>query len=133
MKRFLALMVAAGLALAGCAGGEAQPVASVQSAGHTIEIATATGKLQNGPNDLTVSFRDASGQPVEVQSPVVRFHMPAEGAMAAMNAQAPLNATDKPGVYAGQVNLEMKGGWQTTVAYQDKAGPQQATLTMTAQ
>ena len=113
-------------------GGQSRPVATVQSAGHTIVLATPTGQVHSGPNDVTISFTDASGEPAAVQAPSLRFFMPPMGAMAAMVAEAPLESTGKPGVFAGRTELAMKGGWQATLSYRDAAGPQRASFSVVA-
>ncbi|MNY71809.1 hypothetical protein D3C86_2102370 [compost metagenome] len=59
--------------------------------------------------------------------------MPAMGTMPAMSAEAPLKPTDETGVFEGRVDLSMKGTWQTTVNFQDQAGPQQANFSIQAQ
>jgi hypothetical protein len=125
------LSVALTLGLTACVGG-LQPVASTQTAGKTITLLAAGGKLVSGENPLRVSFEEG-GQPAEVQAPSIRFHMPAMATMPAMSAEAPLKPTGEPGVFEGRVDLSMKGTWQTTVTFQDQAGPQQATFNIQAQ
>lgn len=132
-KFSLLLALGTGLAIAGCTGGgEPRPVASAQSAGHTVVLATPTGQLRSGPNDVTVSFTDAAGAPAAVQAPSLRFFMPPMGTMAAMVAEAPLEPTEKPGVYRGRADLSMKGDWQATLTYRDAAGPQKASMAVIA-
>lgn len=118
--------VSALFGLVGCAGGGARPVETVQSAGHTITLSTPSGKLTDGKNDLTVTFADATGKPVDVQAQGVRFFMPAMGTMAAMSAEAPLEPIGKPGAFKGSADIPMKGSWQTTITYQDAAGQHRA-------
>ena len=125
------LSVALALGVAACGGG-LQPVETTQAAGKTIVLSAPGGKLVSGENDLRVSFEEG-GQPADVQAPSVRFHMPAMGTMPAMSAEAPLAATDQPGIFAGRVDLSMKGSWQTTVTFQDAAGPQRAVFSIQAQ
>lgn len=123
------------VSLSGCAGGGgggSQPVQTVQSAGQRVTLSTSTGKLSEGKNDLTVSFTDAAGNPMEVQAQSVRFFMPAMGTMAAMSAEASLQSTDKPGVYRGTVELPMDGTWQTTITYRDEAGPRRVAFNVRA-
>lgn len=125
------MSVALVLGLSACGGGP-QPVATTQAAGKTIVLSAPGGKLVSGENDLRLSFEEG-GQPADVQAQSVRFFMPPMGTMAAMSAEAPLKPTGEPGVFEGRVDLSMKGTWQTTVTFQDQAGPQQATFNIQAQ
>ncbi len=119
------------LGLSACGGG-LQPVTSTEAAGKTIVLLAPGGKLVSGENDLRVSFEEG-GQPADVQAQSIRFFMPPMATMAAMSAETPLKPTGEPGVFEGRVDLSMKGTWQTTVTFQDQAGPQQATFNIQAQ
>jgi hypothetical protein len=55
------------------------------------------------------------------------------GSMATMNDPATLTTTGTPGVYTGNVNLQMAGEWQTQITYEGPAGKGKATLPITAQ
>ncbi|MNS23315.1 hypothetical protein D3C72_551250 [compost metagenome] len=132
VKGTLAAFVA--LAVVGCSGGGGgQPVGTANAGGKTVTLSTASGQLTNGDNDFTLTFADASGKPVEVQSPAVRFTMPAMPNMAEMNSDARLESAGQPGVYRGTVDLGMKGAWQTKVSFQDAAGSHQAQFDIQAQ
>lgn len=126
------LTVSLALGLAACAS-EPQPVASGQAAGRTVELLAPGGKLTSGENDLTVAIREGSGQPADVKAQGIRFFMPQMGTMAAMSAESALTPTDRPGVFAGRVDLSMKGTWQTTVTFQDAAGIHRASFSIQAQ
>lgn len=117
------------LCLTGCqeGGGGERMVAHTESEGTTISLSTGSGTIVSGKNDLTVSF-SAAGKPKEVQESSIRFFMPAMGAMAAMVAEFPLQATGRPGVFQGTIELPMKGSWQTTISFRDSAGSHRAVL-----
>src|SRR5437764_7561734 len=51
----------------------------------TVTLANSDGVLKKGKQDLTVTFADSSGKPVDVGSASVNFFMPAMGSMSAMN------------------------------------------------
>ena len=99
----------------------------------TATIANSDGVLRKGKQTFTLTFSDASGKPVEVGSAAVNFHMPAMGTMAVMNNPATLSTTNTPGVYTGNVNLEMAGEWQAQITYDGPAGKGRANLPITAQ
>ena len=99
----------------------------------TATIANSDGVLRKGKQTFTLTFSDASGKPVEVGSAAVNFHMPAMGTMAVMNNAAALSTTNTPGVYTGNVNLEMAGEWQAQITYEGPAGKGRANLPITAQ
>ena len=127
----LALLV--GLAACGGGGGAAKEFASGKVGQMTVSLANADGVLRYGDQELTVTFKDASGKPVDVGSASLNFHMPAMGSMAVMNDAATLTTTTTPGVYHGKVKIEMTGEWQAQVAFEGPAGTGKGTFPVTAQ
>ena len=99
----------------------------------TVTLSSADGVLRDGQQDITLSFTDASGKPVDVGAASLNFHMPAMGTMPVMNDAATLTTTGTPGVYKGNVNLEMAGEWQTQITYEGAAGKGKANLPIVAQ
>jgi hypothetical protein len=99
----------------------------------TASLASPDGVLRKGKQTVTLKFADAGGKPVDVGSASLNFHMPAMGTMAVMNSPATLTTTGTPGVYYGNVDLEMSGEWQAQIAYQGPAGTGKANLPVTAQ
>jgi len=122
-------------ALAACGGGGAgdKEIKSGKVGTMTVTLANPDGVLRNGDQELTVTFKDASGKAVDVGSASLNFHMPAMGTMAAMNNAATLTTTTTPGVYRARVNLEMAGEWQAQVAYEGPAGNGKGSFPVTAQ
>jgi hypothetical protein len=121
-------------ALASCGGGgAAKEFASGKVGSLTVSLANSDGVLRNGDQELTVTFKDASGKAVDVGSASLNFHMPAMGAMSMMNDPATLTTTSTPGVYQGRVKLEMIGEWQAQVAYEGPAGSGKGSFPVTAQ
>lgn len=136
---FLLITIAVAIFALACASG-AGPAAGAKSvksgpAGNnlTVTIASSDGTLRKGKQDLTVTFADAAGKPVDVGSASMNFFMPAMGSMAAMNNPATLTTTSTPGVYSAKVDLEMSGEWQAQIKYDGAAGKGSATLAVTAQ
>jgi ABC-type glycerol-3-phosphate transport system substrate-binding protein len=136
MRRTLALTaIAATLALAaacGAGGGASKEIKSGEVGRMTVTLASDDGVLRHGDAELTVTFRDSSGKAADVGSASLNFHMPAMGAMAAMNDAATLTTTSEPGVYRARVNLQMAGEWQAQIAYEGPAGAGKGSFAVTA-
>lgn len=133
----LSIAVFAIFALACGAGSSSTGAKTIKSgpAGNnlTATLSNADGVLRKGKQDFTLTFADASGNPVDVGSVSLNFFMPAMGSMSAMSNPATFTTTAAPGVYAGKVDLEMAGEWQSQIKYEGPAGKGQATLPITAQ
>jgi hypothetical protein len=99
----------------------------------TVSIANSDGVLKKGKQDLTVTFADASGKPVDVGSASVNFFMPAMGSMSAMNNPANLTTTGTPGVYKANADIEMTGEWQAQIAFDGPSGKGKGSIAITAQ
>ena len=133
-----ALLLLAALAACGGGGGGgatagAKEFASGKVGSLTVTLASPDGVLRHGEQELTVTFKDATGKAVDVGSASLNFHMPAMGSMAAMNDPATLTTTSTPGVYAGKVKIEMLGDWQAQLAYEGPAGSGKGSLPVKAQ
>ena len=98
-----------------------------------VVISSPTGQLKHGGDEFFVTFKDASGKPVDVGAAALVFHMPAMGTMAVMNDQTTFTTTDTPGVYRGRANIEVAGEWQAQVSYEGPAGKGQTSFPVTAQ
>ena len=138
VKRMIAAIGTLGLliALAACgAGGGAgdKEIKSGKVGQLTVTLANRDGVLRNGEQELTVTFKDASGKTVDVGSASLNFYMPAMGTMPVMNDAATLTTTGTPGVYHGKVNLQMGGEWQAQIAYEGPAGTGKGSFPVTAQ
>ena len=134
MKKLMTTVVTLVL-LAACGGGGAgdKEIESGKIGNMTVTLANADGVLRNGDQELTVTFKDASGKTVDVGSASLNFYMPAMGTMPVMNDPATLTTTSTPGVYRGKVKLEMAGEWQAQVAYEGPAGTGKGSFPVTAQ
>jgi hypothetical protein len=95
-------------------------------------LASSTGELKKGDNDLFLIFTDSSGKPVDAGAASLKFYMPEMGSMAEMNDQATLTTTATPGRYQARVNIEVAGTWEALVSYQGPQGSGQASMTVTA-
>ena len=137
MKKVITTIGALALlsALAACGGGGAgdKEIKSGKVGTMTVTLSNSDGVLRNGDQELTVTFKDASGKTVDVGSASLNFYMPAMGSMPAMNDPATLTTTSTPGVYRGKVKLEMAGEWQAQVAYEGPAGTGKGSFSVTAQ
>jgi ABC-type glycerol-3-phosphate transport system substrate-binding protein len=99
----------------------------------TWTLSNDSGVLKRGNQELTISFTDASGTPVDVGAVSLNFHMPQMGSMAAMTDSVTFTTTKTPGVYSGKVNVESGGEWQAQLAYEGAAGKGKTTFSVTAQ
>lgn len=138
MKRLIATICAAALLAALAACGSGGPEAGKEFAGGkvgnlTVSLANRDGVLRDGDQELTVTFKDASGKAVDVGAASLNFFMPAMGTMPVMNDPATLTTTPTPGVYRGKVKLEMAGEWQAQVAFEGPAGAGKGSFPVTAQ
>ena len=98
----------------------------------SVTLASPTGEVKNGDNDLIITFADSSGKPLDVGAASLTFHMPAMGSMAEMNNKATLTTTNTPGRYRAKVNLESGGTWEAQVKYQGPQGTGQGSLIVNA-
>lgn len=128
------MIAAAALLIIACGGGAAveKTIKSTTAGELTVTLASATGELKNGENELMLSFANSSGQLVDVGAASLRFHMPAMASMAEMNSAATLTTTDTPGKYRAQVNIEMAGTWEAIVKYEGPQGTGQGSVTVIA-
>lgn len=107
-------------------------IKSTNSGDTTIALSSASGEIKSGENNLTLSFTDTSGKPVDVPAASLKFHMPAMGAMAEMNDVATLTTTDTPGKFRVRVNVEVAGSWEAMISFQGLHGTEQATMSVNA-
>ncbi len=107
-------------------------IKSTKSGDLTVALSSSTGELNNGENDLMITFTDPSGKPIEVGAASLNFHMAAMGTMAEMNDKATLTTTGAPGKYRAQVNIEMAGTWEAQVKYQGAHGVGQVSMSVQA-
>lgn len=141
MKRTFVYVLAAAIAVfaaaCGSSAGDVAEAKTIKSGpagnGLTVTLANKDGVLRKGKQDFTLTFADASGNPVDVGSAALNFHMPAMGTMAVMNNPSTLTTTGTPGVYAGKADLEMSGEWQAQVSYEGPKGNGKTSLPVTAQ
>jgi YtkA-like len=138
MNKF-SLLLASAIALvvvvgAGCGAKTGMKTIKAVPVGNlTATLANETGVLKHGNQELTLSFVDASGKPVEVGAVSLNFHMPQMGSMAAMTDAVTFTTTNTPGVYRGTVDIEVGGEWQAQLAYEGAAGTGKTTFSVTAQ
>jgi len=107
-------------------------IKSVTVGNLTATLSNSTGQLKPGNQEVVLTFTDSSGKPVDVGAVSLNFHMAQMGTMAAMNDQATFTTTETPGIYRGQVNIEMAGEWQAQLAYEGPAGKGKTTFSVTA-
>jgi nitrogen fixation protein FixH len=112
--------------------GNERIIKSERSGDITIALSSATGEVRSGENDLTLSFTDASGKPVDMPAASLKFHMPAMGSMAEMNDVATLTTTATRGKFHAQVNIEVAGSWEAMISFQGPRGTEQATMSVNA-
>lgn len=129
----LALLIALAAACGSGGTGEVKEIKSGTIGNLKATIASDDGVLRHGDEELTVTFKDASGKTLDVGSASLNFYMPAMGTMAAMNDAATLTTTSTPGVYRGKVKLQMGGEWQAQIAYEGPAGSGKGSFPIMAQ
>ena len=98
----------------------------------TATLSSSSGQLKQGDQQVTLSFNDSSGKPVDVGAVSLNFHMPAMGGMAAMNDAVTFTTTSTPGTYRGKVNIGMAGEWQAQLAYEGPTGAGKTTFSVPA-
>jgi|SRR6266404_3648660 len=136
IRTIAAVSILALLALAAACGTKTDTGKEIKTAPVgklTVTISSPSGGIKHGGDDFFVTFKDASGKPVDVGAVSLTFHMPGMGPMAAMNDQTTFTTTDTPGVYKGKANIEMAGEWQAQVSYEGPAGKGQTSFPVTAQ
>ncbi|CDM64327.1 FixH family protein [Pyrinomonas methylaliphatogenes] len=120
------LICSIGAALLIACGSDADTGKVIKSAaagnGLTVELSSASGALKHGEQQFYLIFKDSTGKTVDVGAVALNFYMPAMGTMPAMNDRATLTTTKRPGVYRGEVKLEMAGEWQAQITYEGPAG-----------
>src|SRR6266550_889719 len=99
----------------------------------TVTLSSSSGQIKHGSDEFFITFKDSSGNPVDVGAAALTFHMPQMASMAPMNDPATLTTTDTPGVYRAKANIEVAGEWQTQVSYEGPAGKGQTSFSVTAQ
>ena len=99
----------------------------------TATLSNDSGVLKRGNQELTISFTDPSGKPVEVGAVSLNFHMAQMGPMAEMNDATTFTTTGTPGIYRGKVNIEVGGEWQGQLAYEGPAGKGKTTFSVSVQ
>jgi hypothetical protein len=134
MAAVLILAIVAGITVACDSNGKSstsdKTIKSTNSGGLTITLASDTGEIKSGDNDLILAFKDESGKPVDVGAASLKFHMPAMGGMAEMNDAATLTTTDTPGRYRAHIHVSMTGSWEAIVNYQGAQGTGQASMSV---
>ena len=136
-KYFLAFSLTALLVLAAACGSKSvdtgKDIKSVAAGNLTVTLSSPSGQLKHGGDEFFLTFKDASGKPVDVGAVALTFHMPGMGTMPVMNDQATFTTTDTPGVYRGKAKIEMAGEWQAQITYEGPAGRGQTSFPVTAQ
>ncbi len=107
-------------------------IKSTKSGDTTIALSSGNGEIKSGENDLTLSFTDESGKPVDTPAASLKFHMPAMGSMAEMNEVAALTTTDTPGRFKVRVSVESGGSWEAMISFQGSRGTEHATMSVNA-
>jgi YtkA-like protein len=114
------------------ASGSEKVIKSAKVSDLTVTLASATGEIKQGENELTLSFTDDSGKPIDVGTASLKFHMAAMGMMAEMNDVATVTRTGAPGKHSARVKVEAPGDWEAVVNYEGPRGMGQASLPVVA-
>lgn len=127
----LSILVSSACERSETAGSE-KVIKSTKTGETTITLASASGEIKSGENDLMLSFTDPAGNPIDVPAASLKFHMPAMGAMAEMNNVGKLTTTNTPGKFSVRVDIEMGGSWEATISFQGSRGTEHATMSVSA-
>ena len=88
----------------------------------TAELSNEDGALKHGDEEFYLTFKDATGKPVDVGAVALNFFMPGMGTMPVMNDPTTFTTTTTPGVYRGKAKIEMAGEWQAQLSYEGPKG-----------
>jgi hypothetical protein len=142
-KYLIAIVAIALLTLASACGSGGSPTGGVSTGkviksapvgnNLTAELSNEDGALKHGDEEFYLTFKDASGKPVDVGAVALNFHMPAMGTMAVMNDPTTFTTTATPGVYRGKAKIEMAGEWQAQLSYEGPKGTGKTSFPVTAQ
>lgn len=99
----------------------------------TVELANEDGVLKHGDEEFYLTFKDASGKPVDVGAVALNFYMPGMGTMPVMNDPTTFTTTATPGVYHGKAKIEMAGEWQAQLSYEGPKGTGKTSFPVTVQ
>ena len=134
MRKLIATFgVVAVLLTAAACGSDAKEIKSGKVGSLTVTISNGEGVLRHGDEEFTVTFKDATGKPVDVGAASLNFYMPSMGTMPVMNNTAALTTTGTPGVYRAKAKIEMAGEWQAQISYEGPAGSGKGSFLVTAQ
>lgn len=116
-------------------GNDAGKVIRSQPIGNnlTVTLSSASGQLKHGGDEFFLTFKDASGKPIDVGAVALTFHMPGMGTMPVMNDPTTFTTTTTPGVYRGKASVEMAGEWQAQITYEGAAGSGKTSFPVTVQ
>lgn len=101
----------------------AGPAPEYRSGPLRIGVALSPETLRVGENTLTLTLRDADGNPVSGAGIKAMAEMPAMGDMPAMQAPAEMREV-KPGLYRGVFEPAMKGSWPLTLRIRAADSPE---------
>lgn len=99
----------------------------------TVTLSNTEGVLKHGDVEFMLTFKDASGKPVDVGAVALVFFMPSMGTMAAMSDTASFTTTSTPGIYRGKAKIEAAGEWQAQLNYDGAAGNGKTSFPVLAQ
>lgn len=140
MKNLAIVFVLASLALlaSSCGSGNSTDAGkTIKSApvgnNMTVTLSNKDGVLKHGDEEFMLTFKDASGKPVDVGAVALSFYMPAMGTMSAMTDPASFTTTSAPGVYRGKAKIESAGEWQVQLSYEGPAGTGKTSFPVLAQ
>lgn len=117
----LAIFAILSVACGGSSSGSMKKILEQKAGeGLTVTLSNSEGQLKNGEQQISLSFKDAAGKPVEISAASLNFNMPAMGSMSEMNSPVTLRTTGTPGEFTGNVNIQMAGEWIAQVSYEGK-------------
>jgi hypothetical protein len=98
--------------------------------GLTITLSTPGGQLWNADNEVTIEFRDAGGQLVDVGT--VKFDLDMNMPGMVMHSASAITPTGTPGQYRAKIKPGMAGDCTAKLSYRGPKGSGEASFSVTA-
>lgn len=122
MAKSLSILILGTIVFSIAACSKTKTVISGTVAGVTVALSNSEGVLRHGSNNFWVTFKDSSGNPVDVGAVSIDFYLPATTTSRAINNPANVAKTDTIGTYQAKTKIDVAGPWNFNVAFEGPAG-----------
>jgi Cu(I)/Ag(I) efflux system membrane protein CusA/SilA len=103
-----------------------KPIATQTVNGLTVTLFNDAGQMINGDNEVSIEFRDASGQLVDVGT--VKFDLDMNMPGMVMHSGSEIVPIGTPGRYRAKIKPDMAGAWIAKLSYQGPHGSGQVSF-----